>query len=133
MRPAPTPNKDETHSDPKEIIDPLSEECDRLWNDTARKNREILTELFRPTPTNLVRSWSAYEVRLYPSINYLLINERCLFCPQNYVPKVKTGHVVPGVKLERLKQRLSQVRGALVEAPLVCLYFSLPLSLRNAT
>ena len=48
-----------------------------------------------------------------------------LFCPQNYVPKVKTGHVVPGVKLERLKQRLSQVKGALVEAPLVRLCFFL--------
>jgi hypothetical protein len=67
MRPAPTPNEDETDSDQDQLVaDPLSEECDRLWNDTARKNREILTELFRPTPTNLVRSWSAYDVRLYP-------------------------------------------------------------------
>ena len=38
---------------------------------------------------------------------------------QNYVPNVKTGHVAPGVTLQRLKERLSQVKGALVEAPLV--------------
>lgn len=38
---------------------------------------------------------------------------------QQYLPKVKTGHVVPGVSLGRVKQRLSEVRGALVECPLV--------------
>ena len=38
---------------------------------------------------------------------------------QQYLPKVKTGHVVPGVTLNRVKQRLSEVRGALVECPLV--------------
>jgi len=39
--------------------------------------------------------------------------------PQRYVPKVKTGHVVPGISLERVKQRLDQVRGSVVECPLV--------------
>lgn len=38
---------------------------------------------------------------------------------QKYVPKVKTGHVVPGADLEKMKERLSQVRGAIVECPLV--------------
>jgi phospholipase D1/2 len=38
---------------------------------------------------------------------------------KNYVPKVKTGHVAPGISLARVKDRLSQVQGALVEAPLV--------------
>jgi phospholipase D1/2 len=37
------------------------------------------------------------------------------------VPKTKTGHVVPGLPLSRVKDRLSQVRGALVECPLVSL------------
>ncbi|KAF7358545.1 Phospholipase [Mycena venus] len=98
MRPAPTPNDDElgSHHD-RLVADPLSDDTLNLWNNTARKNREIFTELFRPTPTNLVRDWKAYE---------------------NYVPKVKTGHVVPGVPLERVKERLSEVRGALVECPL---------------
>ena len=40
-------------------------------------------------------------------------------CLQSYVPKVKTGHVAPGVPLDRVKNRLSLVRGALVECPLV--------------
>jgi hypothetical protein len=38
---------------------------------------------------------------------------------QLYKPKVKTGHVVPGMPLDRVKERLSLVRGSLVEAPIV--------------
>ncbi|GLB42616.1 putative phospholipase d [Lyophyllum shimeji] len=98
MRPAPYPNKDETELEHDMlVVDPIAEETTRLWTETARKNREIFTELFRPVPTNLVRNWGAYD---------------------NYVPKVKTGHVVPGTTLDRLKNRLSQVRGALVECPI---------------
>ncbi|KAJ6510983.1 hypothetical protein C8R45DRAFT_965797 [Mycena sanguinolenta] len=98
MRPAPTPNPDETHTQHDRLVaDPLSDNMLELWNTTARRNREIFTELFRPVPTNLVRDWKAYE---------------------NYVPKVKTGHVVPGVPLDRVKKQLAEVRGALVECPL---------------
>ncbi|KAF8641650.1 hypothetical protein AX16_009876 [Volvariella volvacea WC 439] len=98
MHPAPRPNPDETWSQEDQLVaDPLADDTLELWNSTARKNREIFTEIFRPVPTNIVRSWAAYE---------------------NYVPKVKTGHVVPEVPLDRIKTRLNQVRGALVECPL---------------
>lgn len=36
-----------------------------------------------------------------------------------YKPKVKVGHVVPGVPLHRVKERLALVRGSIVEAPIV--------------
>ncbi|KAF7340702.1 Phospholipase [Mycena sanguinolenta] len=65
--------------------DPLSDNILELWFSTARKNLEILTELFCPLPANLVRNWKVYE---------------------NYVPKVKTEHVVHGVSLDRVKKRL---------------------------
>jgi len=63
MRPAPVLNIDEfgTHND-NLVADPLSPDTDELWNNTAKRNREIFTEVFRPLPTNLVRSWSAYDV-----------------------------------------------------------------------
>ncbi|KAG2355827.1 hypothetical protein BDR07DRAFT_1473986 [Suillus spraguei] len=98
MRCAPVPNDDEigTRED-NAVADPLADSTLELWNRTARINREVFTEVFRPVPTNLVRSWSAYE---------------------NYLPKVKTGHVVPGIQLQRIKERLSQVRGSVVECPL---------------
>lgn len=96
MRPAPTPNPIE---EPDErVVDPISEETLTLWNSTARNNREIFTELFRPVPTNLVRDWKAYD---------------------EYLPKVKTGHLIEGITVERAKQRLAEIRGALVESPLV--------------
>ncbi|KAJ7758051.1 hypothetical protein B0H16DRAFT_1885472 [Mycena metata] len=98
MRCAPTPNEDETHLEEDRLVaDPISDSTLELWTSTARRNREIFTEIFRPVPTNLVRDWKAYE---------------------NYVPKVKTGHVVPGIPLDRVKKRLSEVKGALVECPL---------------
>jgi len=98
MRPAPVGNHDEFGTpEDNAVADPLSPATEALWNDTAKRNREIFTEIFRPVPTNLIRSWSAYG---------------------NYVPNVKTGHVVPEIPLARIKDRLSQVRGALVECPL---------------
>ncbi len=69
MRAAPYPNEDQTDSrEDRLVADPLSTETDGLWNDTARKNREIFTEIFRPIPTNLVRSWGAYDVGLTPTL-----------------------------------------------------------------
>jgi phospholipase D1/2 len=38
---------------------------------------------------------------------------------QAYKPKVKVGHVAPGIPLKRVKDRLALVRGSIVEAPLV--------------
>lgn len=64
MRPAPTPNQDETYlPEDAAVADPLADTTLDLLYNTARRNREVFTELFRPVPTNLVHSWSAYEVR----------------------------------------------------------------------
>lgn len=119
MRPAPHANDDEIGTQQDDMVaDPLSDETDRLWNDTARSNREIFTECFRPVPTNLIRSWASYEVCFFFHEYHWfpLLMERW---KQNYVPKVQTDHAVPEITLERLKDRLSKVRGALVECPLV--------------
>jgi len=98
MRPAPHPIENESHlAEDRAVADPLSDETIQLWENTARKNREVFTELFRPVPTNLVRSKDAYK---------------------GYLPNVKSGHVVPDMPLQRVKDRLSEVRGHLVEAPL---------------
>ncbi|KAJ7886537.1 hypothetical protein B0H14DRAFT_2498500 [Mycena olivaceomarginata] len=52
------------------------------------RTARFFTEIFRPVPTNLVRDWEAYD---------------------GYVPKVKAGHVVPGIPLEHVKKQLSDV------------------------
>ncbi|KIY68459.1 phospholipase D/nuclease [Cylindrobasidium torrendii FP15055 ss-10] len=98
QKPAPTPNPDETQTEQDELVqDPLADETVALWNETARSNRQIFQALFKPVPTNLVRDWKAYE---------------------EYVPKIKTGHLIPEVSLEDAKRQLAGIRGALVESPL---------------
>ena len=63
MHPAPVPNADETAlEEDARVADPLSDEMLNLLNTTARVNREVFTELFRPVPSNLVHNWAAYEV-----------------------------------------------------------------------
>ncbi len=63
MRPAPHANDDTTNTrEDRAVEDPLSDYTQSLLNDTARKNREVFTEIFRPVPTNLIRSWAAYDV-----------------------------------------------------------------------
>jgi phospholipase D1/2 len=63
MHPAPVPNEDETClEEDARVADPLSDEFQNLLNTTARVNREVFTELFRPVPCNLVHNWAAYEV-----------------------------------------------------------------------
>jgi phospholipase D1/2 len=64
MRPAPHPNADETTLRIDALVaDPLSDEVLSLWEGTAKKNREIFTEVFRPVPSNLVQNWQVYKVR----------------------------------------------------------------------
>jgi phospholipase D1/2 len=63
MRAAPVPNDDTTSSEEDRLVaDPLADATIALWEDTARVNREVFTEVFRPVPTNLVRDWNAYNV-----------------------------------------------------------------------
>ena len=121
MRPAPVPNDDETGlKEDMSVADPLSDNFLNLWNTTARVNREVFTELFRPVPSNLVRNWEAYNVSIWH-------RQSCALCRvntvQSYKPKVNVGHVVPGVSVDHVIERLSLVRGSLVEAQIVrCFY-----------
>jgi len=98
MRPAPIAQDDTTQFDKDHLVaDPLVHQTDQLWKETARKNREIFTEIFHPVPTNLVQNAEVYD---------------------RYIPMGKVGHVVKGAPLSRVKDRLSLVKGALVECPL---------------
>ncbi|CAG8539977.1 2129_t:CDS:10, partial [Acaulospora colombiana] len=98
MKPAPTPNPDEFGLPEDTLVaDPMSIEMEDLWNGTAARNRAIFAELFKTVPSDTVRNFEQYK---------------------NYVPKTRAGHLPPGQSLDRVKQRLAQVRGHLVEAPL---------------
>ena len=118
MRPAPHPNDPGNPETDELVADPIADSTVDLWNDTAQKNREVFEEIFRTVPSNVVRDFKAYDVCLLDLITEL----RMLIGPfffQSYVPKVKTGHVAPGVSLDRIKRRLAEVKGSLVECPMV--------------
>lgn len=118
MRAAPFPNQSELHEEADQLVaDPICDTMWRLWNETAKKNTQVFTDLFRPVPTNLVRNWAGYDVR---TIVYAAgKNADVSFVFQNYISKDKIGHVVEDVSLDTVKSRLSEVKGALVECPLV--------------
>lgn len=64
MRAAPHPNADETrYREDAQVADPLCDEVLHLWQGTAKRNRDIFTEVFRPVPSDLVQNWEAYKVR----------------------------------------------------------------------
>jgi len=63
MRCAPHPNEDQTHlRADMTVADPLSDRVIDLWQGTAKRNRDIFTEVFRPVPSDLVHNWTAYKV-----------------------------------------------------------------------
>jgi phospholipase D1/2 len=75
MKPAPYPNKDEFDTaEDRTVADPLADDTLNLWNQTARKNRDIFTEIFRPVPTNLVRDWKAYEVSDFSVTAFVILD-----------------------------------------------------------
>lgn len=116
MRAPPIPNDDETRSrEDAMVADPLSEEMLGLWYTTARVNREVFSSVFRTVPTDNVRNWEQYKVCRLSAADDTLIDSPY---SQRYVPQVKTGHIAAELSLYEVKERLSKVRGGLVEAPL---------------
>lgn len=87
MRPAPHANESELGLQEDDIVaDPIADSTMFLWTETARKNREIFTEIFRPVPTSLARTWAAYDVRFHDVfVHYgTLIEDVCSgLCPES--------------------------------------------------
>ncbi|KDN41694.1 phospholipase D/nuclease [Tilletiaria anomala UBC 951] len=103
MRPAPYPNPDPSiiNDEYDQLVqDPLSEELERMWKGQATTNTEVYDDVFRVVPSDKVRNWKDYHS----------------FFPK---PPIMTGHVADlAFDLDWIKQRLSQVRGSLVNMPL---------------
>ncbi|KAG8850840.1 hypothetical protein FRB96_009577 [Tulasnella sp. 330] len=99
MHAPPIPAEDETHLQEDQLVaDPLSDDFERLWHGTARINTAIFSEIFRTVPNDSVRNWDQYKM---------------------FLPNVRTGHVANAeLSLPEIKEKLSKVKGTLVEAPL---------------
>jgi len=99
MRPSPVPNYDESDLPETEVVmDPLDEGFWYRWNKTAEHNQVVFSEIFHHVPSNQIRTWSEFK---------------------EFLPKVTPGHVAnESLSLETIKDKLSEVKGHLVAAPL---------------
>ncbi|CAC9888171.1 unnamed protein product [Aureobasidium pullulans] len=106
------------------VIDPLSSDFSSLWNNTARNNTQAFERVFHPVPSDSVRNWKDYDEyfsRFFPSGKDAKEEKGK---EPSKPSQWKLGHVVaeefPG-GVQEVKEVLSQIRGTLVEMPLLFL------------
>ncbi|KAJ5563501.1 Phospholipase D/Transphosphatidylase [Penicillium sp. DV-2018c] len=107
----------------KVVADPLSETAQSLWNSRARTNTEVFRKVFHAVPDDSVRNWAAYKEF---SEYYFHKTTESRDGPARPA-RFQWGHVVrdnfaPGAEgVKQVKELLSQVKGTLVEMPLMFL------------
>ncbi|KAL3467784.1 hypothetical protein BJX64DRAFT_283253 [Aspergillus heterothallicus] len=107
------------------VADPLADTFLSLWNTRAHTNTEVFREVFHSVPDDTVRNWTTYKEfygYYFKNADKQAFGEKIDGPPAPY----KYGHVVsekfPGPQgVQRVKELLSQVKGTLVEMPLMFL------------
>lgn len=110
------------------VRDPLADNFDRLWRNTARENTEVFSKVFHNVPNDKVRTWKDYKE--FFSKYFIIPGAEAKDKDKDKKDddkknedsgKVMYGHVVreefPGGVAE-VKEWLGRVRGTLVEMPL---------------
>lgn len=107
------------------VADPLADVFVSLWNSHARTNTEVFREVFHSVPDDTVRNWNTYKE--FYGYYFKNADKQAFGEAMDGPPAVyKYGHVVsdkfPGPEgVARVKELLSQVKGTLVEMPLMFL------------
>ncbi|KAL4787967.1 hypothetical protein BJX76DRAFT_250369 [Aspergillus varians] len=107
------------------VADPLADTFHSLWNTRAHKNTEVFREVFHSVPDDTIRNWGTYKEfygYYFRNADKQAFGEKMDGPPAAY----KYGHVVsekfPGPEgVARVKELLGQVKGTLVEMPLMFL------------
>ncbi|CAI6332368.1 unnamed protein product [Periconia digitata] len=106
----------------RQVIDPVSDQFQELWNWRAKTNTGAFEKVFHPVPTDSARTWQQYKdyySRFFAQEQGDKENQK----PSKY----KVGHVVaenfsPGEQgVREVKEVLSTIKGTLVEMPLLFL------------
>ncbi|KAK3680162.1 hypothetical protein LTR78_000539 [Recurvomyces mirabilis] len=106
------------------VMDPLSQDFYQLWQGTAARNTEAFARVFHPVPADNVRNWKQYDDFFG---TYFKPEEAKKGEAAARPSTWKYGHVVASEfsqgpnGLREVKEVLSQVRGSLVEMPLMFL------------
>ncbi|KAH8696724.1 hypothetical protein BGW36DRAFT_428716 [Talaromyces proteolyticus] len=124
--PVGVPNETDLSSPESQIVaDPLSNTFQSLWNSRARTNTEVFRKVFNPVPDDYVRNWNAYKE--FYEYNFRKADVEAEGKPVVRPGRYEWGHVVrdnfaPGPEgAQQVKELLSQVKGTLVEMPLMFL------------
>lgn len=106
----------------QQVVDPVSDEFQSLWNWRAKTNTDAFGKVFHPVPTDEVRNWKQYD-EYYSRFFAQKEGDGKEKKPSQY----KVGHVVAenfsqgedGIR--EVKEELSKIKGTLVEMPLLFL------------
>ncbi|KAF1962061.1 phospholipase D/nuclease [Byssothecium circinans] len=106
----------------RQVVDPLSDDFQNLWNWRAKTNTEAFERVFHPVPSDQVRSWKQYN-DYYSRFFAEEKGEKDEKKPSKY----KWGHVVAenfsqgeqGIR--EVKEVLSTIKGTLVDMSLLFL------------
>lgn len=105
------------------VADPLSDQFLDLWNWRAHTNTQAFGKVFHPVPVDEVRTWKDYDNYYSRFFGQTEKDKDGKLKPSQY----KWGHVVaenfaPGEQgVREMKEVLSQIKGTLVEMPLLFL------------
>lgn len=110
----------------KVVADPLSDTLQSLWNSRARTNTDVFRKVFHAVPDDAVRNWATYK-EFYEYYFRKADQDAEGKGGDSRPARFQWGHVVrddfaPGAEGARqVKELLSQVKGTLVEMPLMFL------------
>ena len=127
FEPLNAPNKyDYGSPEDNAVRDPLADTFLALWNTRARTNTQVFSRVFHPVPDDSVRTWQDYD-KFYEHF-FHDAGQQAEGKDENKAPsKYMWGHVVaeefsPGDQgCREVKDLLSQIKGTLVEMPLLFL------------
>lgn len=108
------------------VADPLADPLHNVWNSRARTNTEVFRKVFHAVPDDSVRDWATYKE--FYGYYFHNADKQAYGQERDSAPaRYKYGHVVrddfpPGPEgVKQVKELLSQVKGTLVEMPLMFL------------
>ncbi|KAE8150678.1 hypothetical protein BDV25DRAFT_153966 [Aspergillus avenaceus] len=107
------------------VADPLADTLHNLWNTRAHTNTEVFRKVFHSVPDDTVRNWATYKE--FYGYYFNKADKQAYGEEMENPARYRYGHVVrddfpPGPEgVRQVKELLSQVKGTLVEMPLMFL------------
>lgn len=126
FEPVGVPNQVDFDSPESQLVaDPLADTVHSMWNTRARTNTDVFRKVFHSVPDDTVRDWATYKE--FYGYFFHHSDEQAQGKDDDKPAPYKYGHVVrddfpPGPEgVKQVKELLSQVKGTLVEMPLMFL------------